>query len=124
MRISNMNGSELLPLQVPVQTQYWNGAGYTNNGVDNCTSLVNTNFTQSPGPGTAISTSIVSGATASGGSGTIGLTKPFPTPPAKGSVLLSPGATISSYLPMAAGGGRETFGVFKSGRIIHLREVY
>jgi len=124
LRISNNNGSELMPLQVQVDAQYWTGTGYATNAADNCTSLVPANFAQAAGPGAAITTTITGAGTVTAGTGTITLTKPSPTPAAKGSVLLTPAATISGYLPIAPGGGRETFGVFTSGRIIHLREIY
>lgn len=45
---ANAYGSELLPLAVPMQTQYWSASGWVLNVADNCTTLVrpdhNTNF--------------------------------------------------------------------------------
>jgi len=39
MQVQNTNGSELLPMQVPIQTQYFNGILFVTNAFDNCTTL-------------------------------------------------------------------------------------
>jgi MSHA biogenesis protein MshQ len=42
----NVNGSQLLPLVVPVEAQYWSGAptnAFLTNTLDNCTSLASVN---------------------------------------------------------------------------------
>ena len=38
-RLSNAHGSELLTLPVPFKVQYYNGAGFVTNSVDNCTTF-------------------------------------------------------------------------------------
>jgi MSHA biogenesis protein MshQ len=40
LKLSNANGSELLNLPIPVQTQYWNGTTFITNSADNCTTLI------------------------------------------------------------------------------------
>jgi hypothetical protein len=45
IKIINTNGSELLKLAVPIEVQYFNGAGFITNTNDSCTKLINTNFT-------------------------------------------------------------------------------
>jgi MSHA biogenesis protein MshQ len=39
MHMNNANGSELLPLSVSINTQYYNGSTFVPNGADNCTTL-------------------------------------------------------------------------------------
>jgi hypothetical protein len=39
LRMQNAVGSEKLPLPVPIETQYWNGAGFVTNPQDSCTRL-------------------------------------------------------------------------------------
>jgi MSHA biogenesis protein MshQ len=39
LRMENAVGSEALTLAVPIQTQYWNGAGFATNTLDGCTTL-------------------------------------------------------------------------------------
>jgi MSHA biogenesis protein MshQ len=52
------------------------------------------------------------------GTGRVVLSKPTPAPTAKGRAVLKSG---SSYLP---GTGRVTFGVYKAGPVIYVRETY
>ena len=53
------------------------------------------------------------------GAGKLVLTKPGPpVPSAKGSV------TVKSAVPYLPGSGRATFGVYKSGPVIYVRETY
>ncbi|MES2354629.1 MAG: DUF6701 domain-containing protein [Pseudomonadota bacterium] len=123
LKISNLYGSNLLPLPVPVTAQYWTGVGFATNTLDSCTSLASSNFTLTPGTGGTINTTIQSG-TMTSGTGTITLTKPtgFTT---TGSVIVNPGLSISSFLPLAPASGLETFGIYKSGDgVIYMREMY
>ncbi|OIR07181.1 hypothetical protein GALL_107700 [mine drainage metagenome] len=117
LQIANAYGSGLLALPVNVSAQYWNGSNYVPNSLDSCTSIASASFTQAPGPGAAITTTIQGGGTLSLGLGAITLSKPSPTPSGKGSVALSSAIT---WLP---GLGRETFGIAKSP-FIYLRENY
>jgi hypothetical protein len=44
MKINNATGSDLLRMAIPIEVQYFNGAGFVTNANDNCTSLTGTNF--------------------------------------------------------------------------------
>jgi MSHA biogenesis protein MshQ len=39
LKLQNAYGSELLPLSIPLEAQYWNGTSYIRNQQDNCTTL-------------------------------------------------------------------------------------
>lgn len=124
--IPNAYGSELFALPVNVQAQYWGGSAYINNPDDSCTPLTASNFTLMQSAGATITTSVPNSGTMAAGKGTIKLTKPSPTPTSKGSVLLktNPSASpwpIDGYLP---GSAIETFGIYKAGPVIYLREIY
>jgi MSHA biogenesis protein MshQ len=41
--LQNANGSELLRLPIPMETQFWNGTGFVTNIADNCTNIDSTN---------------------------------------------------------------------------------
>lgn len=43
LRLGNANGSQLVPLQVPMETQYWNGSSFITNSADNCTTVTAAN---------------------------------------------------------------------------------
>jgi hypothetical protein len=118
LRIANTYGSELLPLPVEVQAQFWNGSAYTSNTDDGCTPLAGGNFANSLGPGAVISTSIGGIGTLTGGTGKITLAKPSPSPTAKGAV------NVTSVIPYLPGTGRATFGVYRSGPVIYRRELH
>ena len=127
--IPNIYGSHLLPLPVPVQAQYWNGAtaSYVFNGADSCTPLAATGFAVTAGTGAAINTVLSGGGKLAGGAGTLTLSKPAPPVTGNGSVVLATGTSsptglsLNDYLP---GKGMETFGVYKAGPVIYLRERY
>lgn len=60
LRLINAYGSELLPLRVPVQTEFYTGSGWNLNGADSCTAiplnaLVTSNVT-GPAPVLAVAT--------------------------------------------------------------------
>ena len=42
LRLGNALGSPVLPLPVPIRTEYWNGSGFIVNAQDSCTRLTNT----------------------------------------------------------------------------------
>lgn len=44
IKLGNAYGSELVPLNVPVALEYWNGSYWTKNSLDNCTTLSANNF--------------------------------------------------------------------------------
>ncbi len=117
MRIDNAYGSPLLSLPVRVATEYWNGSGYVVNTDDNCTSFSAGNFAALSYVGSGLTTTNLGGGTAARGIGTITLSKPT-TFTGKSSVDVISGIT---YLP---GSGRQTFGVYRSGPVIYMREMY
>jgi hypothetical protein len=126
LRIANTYGSELLPLPVNITAQYWNGTQYLTNTADNCTSFAAANFAQAPPPtGPTITTTIQGSGTLLNGAGRITLTKP--TGPVGPSGVIPKGSVdVSSTIPYLSPGltGRETFGVYKSGPVIYMREMY
>ena len=51
LAIGNRNGSQLVPLRVPAETQYWNGTSFITNNSDSCTTLAATNVALAFQPG-------------------------------------------------------------------------
>jgi hypothetical protein len=138
LKLSNAHGSELLNLPIPIGTEYWNGTAFVPNVQDNCTlisSAANVTFGNYQGginAGNMASPGNVNlGGAFVSGKGSLTLTKPTPRPTTKGSVditidlavenktYLRTGPTFSSN-PTA----RATFGIYKRGPIIYLREMY
>lgn len=146
IRLQNTNGSELLPLPVPLQIQYWSGAtqGWQLNAADTCTKIEATNFAFSFGGNlSACETRIQVGGAAP--SYTATLSAPGAGNSGWADLTLNLGAT-GSGTQCAVGGGaataaapwlqfnwkgsvdnptaRATFGVVRSGPVIHRREVF
>ncbi|MGH8807226.1 MAG: DUF6701 domain-containing protein, partial [Noviherbaspirillum sp.] len=126
LRIDNAYGSELLRLPVSLEAQYWNGNAYVRNVDDDCTPLAGAKFSLSKHTGGSggITTAnmnianVVGGDPLSNGAGKIALNAPTPAITRKGSVELR------SEIPYLPGAGRETFGVYKAGPVIYVREIY
>jgi hypothetical protein len=137
LRLSNAHGSELLNLPIPIKTEYWSGTYFVRNMQDSCTSIaaanvafgnyrggVNAGNMASPG-------NVNIGGPFVAGKGSLVLTKPTPRPTTKGSVditidlasenktYLRSGPTYSSDPTV-----RATFGIYKRGPVIYLREMY
>ena len=146
IRLQNTNGSELLPLPVPLQIQYWSGAtqGWQLNAADTCTKIEATNFAFSFGGNLdACETRIQVGGAAPNYTAT--LSAPGAGNLGWADLTLNLGAT-GSGTQCAVGGGAETaaapwlqfnwkgsvenptaraiFGVVRSGPVIHRREVF
>jgi MSHA biogenesis protein MshQ len=87
--ITGANGSQLLPLAVRVEAQYYTTSGFITNTADNCTSLANNNVQMSGFTGSlaACETAISGAGTLSNGRGTFVL--PAPGSANSGSVLLT-----------------------------------
>ncbi|MBC7456165.1 MAG: hypothetical protein H7335_21185 [Massilia sp.] len=122
LSIDNAYGSELLKLTMKVNAQYWNGTGYASNTLDSCTPPLYAPLSDYRGGVTALnlpSSSLTPGSPLALGAGALVLVKPAPAPVAKGSVKLTSG--YPEYLP---GYGRATFGVYKAGPVIYVRETY
>ncbi len=117
-------GSELLDLSMKVTAQYWNGAGYATNTLDSCTPLAFTPFVAGDYSGGITAANMPFGKLGAGlplanGIGRVVLAKPGPTvPTVKGSVA------VRSALPYLPGNARATFGVYKAGPLIYVRETY
>lgn len=124
LSIDNAYGSELLNLTLKASAQYWNGTGYITSVLDSCTPMDKADFTMEnyvQGITTANMTmaKVTSGGPLVAGVGKFTLAKPGPViPTTKGSVMLKSGVP---YLP---GSGRATFGVYKAGPVIYVRETY
>lgn len=120
LNIDNAYGSELLNLSMRLKAQYWSGNGYATNTLDSCLAG-SFNMTAHAG---GINTTNMNAANLSAGSGlTAGvgrlvLSKPVPVPATKGSVVIG---STSTSMP---GKGRATFGLYKAGPVIYLRETY
>lgn len=150
LRLLNANGSEKLDLPVKMWVEYWNGTSFVINTDDNCTTF-QPNSTTVKNTTSGISGSSVSGTApinVTKGTGSIILKKPTQVT-GKGSVDIcvdldgtsgavrdaSCAATVKANLPWLQGAwngtafdddptARVTFGVFKSGPVIYLRELY
>ncbi|MES3021158.1 MAG: DUF6701 domain-containing protein [Pseudomonadota bacterium] len=127
LQIDNTYGSEQLNMTVKMTAQYWAGSGYQTNALDDCSPLSSAYFTMSndaSGPNGVNATNMKmagnfnDGAVLAGGTGKVVLNKPLPRPTVKGSVTLN---GIRTYLP---GKGRATFGVYKAGPVIYVRETF
>lgn len=124
MGIDNAYGSELLNLTMRLNAQYWNGLGYTSNTLDSCSAPAFAPFGATDYKGGITATNLpdakrMAAAPLVSGSGRLVLLKPGPPAPStKGSV------TVRSAIPYLPGSGRATFGVFKAGPVIYVRETY
>jgi MSHA biogenesis protein MshQ len=144
LKLSNADGSELLKLLVPIQTQYWNGTSFVTNTADNCTTLL-TNNIKLTAPPAGVSATV--GGALSSGVGSLILSPPSPVANAVVNFCVDLGAdpvggtvctaTTSANLPYLQGvwapgtsynndpGARATFGVYKGpSEFIYLRENY
>ncbi|HJV85653.1 MAG TPA: DUF6701 domain-containing protein [Noviherbaspirillum sp.] len=122
---SSEYGSELLPLPIHVSTQYWNGSTYLTNSLDDATTFATSAVSISnPKKNLALNEVAISPATPvvfNNGTGVFRLAKPSGGDGKyDGSVDLT--TTTFPYLP--ANSGRATFGVYKSGPVIYIREMY
>ncbi len=152
LRMFNAVGSEKMPLPIPIQAEFWNGTSFQVNALDNCTSFVQNNFAISytaggiNGSNMPLSNLVVGGIV--NGVGSLRLNRPTSPPASKGSAILcldlgpdtAPGptcaATTALAMPWLQGRWstqpdfdddptiRATFGVYRGGPIIYMREMY
>ena len=128
LQVANNYGSELLALPIPVNAQFWDGARFINSSTDslsvfsrsnvamsNCIKNLNTSAGCKPALAVAAAPTMV---TLTNGAGRFILTAPGAGN--TGSVDLRINA--AAYLPSTT--GRATFGIYNSGPIIYLRELY
>lgn len=128
MKLSNAHGSELLPLTIAVMAQYWNGATYITNTLDNNSTFAAADVVLSnPQKNLALNeTSVVTPPVSvvfTGGVAGYRLAKPSGGDGQyDGSVDMTV-SIISAYLP--GNTARATFGVYKgNNEFIYLREIY
>jgi MSHA biogenesis protein MshQ len=139
--LTNAYGSELLPLTVPIEAQYWNGTSYIKNQQDNCTAIPASSIAMGNYRNNlaACETQISGTSIMSTGKTTFTLSKPGVGN--SGSVDLSinlnsaSGLTCNSATQSSASAAsipwfgstnpsaRETFGLFKTP-IIYMRENF
>lgn len=154
LKLANVNGSGLTNVPVQATAEYWNsGTGFVTNTDDNCSvidvsaiklqnQLLGLNTTNMP----ANNFDSTSPLSLVAGQSTIIVKKPLSTPGGKGSVDVcvdlasdnTPGTVCtatSANMPWLQGkwngtlydddpGARVTFGVFRSGPVVYLREIY
>ncbi|MDD5057717.1 MAG: LamG domain-containing protein [Sideroxydans sp.] len=144
--LSNNYGSELIPLPITLQAQYWSNGGWANNALDsNCTTLPASsvrmdNFSQylgacetvlTPAGNLALANGVVAGglrlsAPGTGNTGTVNLT--VNTAAAAGNTCLAPApiAATNANLPwLTSTTSRATFGIYKgANQFIYMREAY
>lgn len=142
MRIQNAHGSELLDLPVPLIAQYWNGAMWTQNIDDSCTSIV----APTSGAGLTFVAEVAAGArgnhlSAAETTASVSATGKLVAGDAKFK-LSKPGTGNNGYIDIAfpvplwlkfpwKGGvdldppGRATFGIYKNpNEFIYMRELH
>lgn len=122
--VSNVYGSEQLALPIPLTVQYWNGTRWVTSTTD--TTVFDSNkaptgnlvpiIAKGPLALTDINVLNPGAVSFSNGKATIALARPQVV----GSVDISINA--STYLPSVR--GRATFGVYKAGPVIYIREIY
>ncbi|MDB5807974.1 MAG: hypothetical protein JWN94_96 [Betaproteobacteria bacterium] len=133
LRLQNANGSELISMPVPIQTQYWNGTGFVTNGADNCTTVTGSVTVGNPQPPAFTIGAPTVGGAFSAGIGSLRL--PAPGAGNRGSVDVTGDLTgaAKTYLQGAWSGAtytdnpsaRATFGTYRnSDKFIYQRENY
>jgi predicted acyltransferase (DUF342 family) len=135
----NTYGSELLPLTVPIEAQYWNGSAYQRNQLDTCTAIptsavamgnyksnLSTCETALTGGGTmaAGKTAVRLSAPGNGNHGSVDLSLNLNSATGTTCTPASASAT-SAAIPWfgTSPSARATFGIFKSP-VIYMRESY
>lgn len=140
--VGNSYGSEALPMPVVVQAQYWNGTGWLNNpAYGNATPVVlNAKIAQN-GTQPAFVFSNCQKNLANSGTNTCAVTftlandKLTFTGGVGKFIVAAPGKSGSVDITLSNGGtqaipflpsttGRATFGVYRAGPVVYLREVY
>ncbi len=137
LNIDNVHGSELMPLPVPLYTEYYNGTSFITHADDVCTAIAISDLSFNGGINPiaiGTSTSIASIANSPLNAGVAGLSLSTPNKP--GYIDITTGAFISSYSWLGydwngdgaydnAPSARATFGIYKgNSQQIYFREVY
>ncbi len=138
--VSNAYGSELLPLSVPIEAQYWNGSAYIRNQQDGCTSIPASSIAMGnyrnnlsacetlvsvPGAMASGKTTAKLTKPGAGNNGSVDLTLNLTS--ASGSTCTSSAASAATAANIPWFGAnplaRATFGIFKTP-VIYLRENF
>lgn len=152
-RLLNANGSELLDLPMTLRLEYWDGGQWRSNTLDSCTTLAPGNFAFAfGGTGNQLQAceTYLPALSGSAPGFTLGLKKPGAGNGGWTDITLNLGATAAGSSCTAAGASgpsattanqpwlqfnwgnatdpnpaaRATFGVMRSGKVIHRREMY
>ncbi len=131
LKLSNAHGSELLNLPVPAETQYWNGAVFITNTADSCTTLAASSVGLTKAPLTC-TTALLGNAAFAAGRSSLVLSRPNAVCRADLVVNLDAAAEKKAYLQGKWNGtgfnqnprARATFGIYKGGPVIYVREMY
>ena len=131
LKLSNAHGSELLNLPVPAEVQYWNGAVFVTNTLDSCTTLATANIDLAKSPASC-TTSLSASPVFAAGRASLLLSRPNATCRVDLSVDLSVAKENKLYLQGKWSGSsfnqnptaRATFGIYKRGPLIYMREMY
>jgi len=123
LTLRNAYGSELLPLTIPIEAQYWDGTTYRRNTLDSCTNTTTANMTLSNYKKNlnAGETTLSGGGLMNEGKSSFTLSKPGAGN--SGSVDLSFSLTNFPWMGSGNLAARATFGLYKSP-IIYMRENY
>jgi len=149
LALANAHGSELLGLPIPIETQFWNGAGFTRNTVDHCTQLIQDNVALSNWQRnlSACRTSVTLAGRFIGGRGNLRLSAPGATFTGSVDLTLNLGAVgtgntcVGGVVTAVAGAdqtwlqvgaafnenpvARGSFGLFRGSKpLIYMRELY
>jgi MSHA biogenesis protein MshQ len=129
MRLSGAYGSDQLNLIVPAELLYWNGSAFTRNTADSCTAVQTANITLNP----TTCTSVLNATLAfTSGTGNLKLQKSGAACRADVTVNLDAASENKQYLQGQWAGNsfiynptaRATFGIYKNGSVIYMREIY
>ena len=130
--LMNAHGSELLPLPVPLKTQYYDGSNFVDHVADACTTFVAGSLSLTPNPGGLSSTATVGNSPLLAGDAALSLSATGANNTGYFDVtysltshswLLGDWDGDSSYDDDPA--SRATFGIFKgSDMLIYSREIY
>jgi hypothetical protein len=112
LTIRNANGSQLLPLRVPVEAQYWSGApinGFVTNTLDSCTAITSANDAMGNYSGNlsgspTCETAVISGGGLNAGRGVLALAAPGSGNGGSVDLTVNLGATASGTTCTTLGG--------------------
>jgi len=131
LKLSNAHGSELLNLPVPAETQFWNGMLFVTNTADSCTSLAASNMALVKTPAGCTS-SLLGNVQLISGRANLILTRPNAAcyvdltadlgTTAENKTYLQGRWSSSTFTDNAR--ARATFGIYKRGPVIYMREMY